>query len=90
MSKQLAWQYRVYLAGGMGEQVGPQRRDPNWKTVQHQHADNHDIESVHAAMHQHLVDDDLGEQWRQETEQLQKKGGNNDFAKITPVMQDNR
>ena len=51
-------------------------------------ADDQHVERAHAAMHQHLVDDDLEEQRRDEREELQEERGDQHLAEQAAVFVD--
>ena len=51
-------------------------------------ADDQHVERAHAAMHEHLVDDDLEEQRRDERKELQEERGDQHFAEQMAVFVD--
>ena len=51
-------------------------------------ADDQHVERAHAAMHEHLVDDHLEEQRRDEGEELQEERGDQHFAEKAAILVD--
>ena len=72
--------------GGMREDIGAQRRQQALENGNDHQADDDDIERGQAAMHQHLVDDDLKEQRRDKRKKLEEERGDQHFAKQPAVF----
>ena len=51
-------------------------------------ADDQHVERGHAPVHEHLVDDDLKEERRDQRKQLQEEGGDEHLAEQAPILVD--
>jgi len=88
VSKQPSAQLDIDAVGRVRKQVGPQ--DPQ-HGLEHTYPDKPDdehIERAHAAVHEHLIDDDLEEEGRDEGEHLEKKRCNEHLAQQVSVFVD--
>src|SRR6266853_6729926 len=88
MAEQPGPQLDVNPIGRMGEQVGPQDAENGLEDGDRDQADYQDIERAQASMHQHLVDDDLEEQRRDQRKQLQEERRQQHLAEQMPVFVD--
>ena len=73
MAEQSRAQLDVDAVGRVGEEVGPQPAQDNLEHRQRGQAQGEDLQCRHAAVNEHLVDDDLEEERREEAEDLQEE-----------------
>jgi len=70
----------------LGEQIGPQDAQHSLEHRDGHEADHDDVESAEGSADQHLVDDDLEEQRRDEGEQLQEERGDQHLGQMPAVF----
>ena len=73
MAEQPRAKFDIDAVGGVGKHIGAQDAQNGLEHRDRHEADYQHVEGAKAAMHQHLVDDDLEEQRRNQREQLQKE-----------------
>ena len=88
MVKQTRAELDINAVGRVREEISPQNAKNRLEERDRDQADDKHVERAQAAMHQHLVDDDLEEQRRHQGEQLQKERCNQHFAQQMPVFMD--
>src|ERR1700733_7665056 len=86
--KQAGAELNVHTISRMREQIGPKASEDRLKRRNRKKRDNEDIQCAQPAMDQHLVDDHLEEQWRDETEELKKKRCKQDLAEKPAIFAD--
>jgi hypothetical protein len=72
----------------VGEHIGPQDAENGLEDADRDQADHQDVERAHAAMHQHLVDDDLEEHRRDQRKELEKERGDQHLAEQSAIFLD--
>lgn len=88
MAEQAGAEFDVDAAGGVGEEVGAQRREEALEEVDGDQADADHGEGGVALVHQHFVHHHLEEERGDEGEELEEEGGDQDFAEQPPVFDD--
>ncbi len=90
--QQVAEQPRAELdvdaVGGVGEQVGAQDAQNGLESRDRHKADHQHVEGAERAVHQHLVDDHLEEQRRDQAEQLQEERRDQHLAQQATILVD--
>ena len=80
VAEEAGTQFDIDSVGGVGKKVGPQNAEDSFENRNGDESDNEYSERTQGATGQHLVDDDLEEQRRDEREQLQEKRSDEDLA----------
>ena len=88
MVEQPRAEFDVDAVGGVREQIGAQDAHDGLEHRDRNQSDHEHVERAERAMHQHLVDDDLEEQRRDQPEQLQEERRQQDLAEQAPVFVD--
>ncbi len=88
MVEQARAELDVDAVGGVREQIGPQDAKNGLENRDRQETDDQDVEGAQPPVYQHLVDDDLKEQRRDQGEQLQEKRGDQHLAQEVPIFVD--
>ena len=78
----------IDAVGGVREEIGPQPAEHRLEDRDRHQADDQHVERAQAAMHQHLVDDDLEEQRRDQREELQEERGDQHLGEQAAVFVD--
>src|SRR5262249_45057095 len=86
--EQAGTEFDVDAVGGVREQIGPQDAQNGLENRDRQQTDDQDVEGAQAAVHQHLVDDHLEEQRRDEREQLQEERRDQHLAQEIAIFVD--
>src|SRR5216684_6065594 len=76
----------VDAIGRVGENVGAQCPDDRLEDRDRHQSDHQYLQRAHAAMHEHLVDDDLKEQWADQREDLQEERGDQHLGEEVPIL----
>ena len=74
--------------GRMRKQIGAQDPQDRLKQGDGNEADHQHVERAHAAMHEHLVDDDLEEQRRDQRKELEEERRDQHFTQKTAIFVD--
>ena len=88
MAEQPGAELDVDAVGGVGEQIGAQDAEDRLEDRDGDQADDQDVERAQAAMHEHLVDDDLEEQRRDQGKELQEERGDQHLAEQAAILVD--
>ena len=88
MAKQARAEFDVDPVGGVREQIGPQDSQHGFENRDGYQSEDEDIEGAQGPVHQHLVDDDLEEQRRDQAEQLQEERGDHHLAQQVTIFMD--
>ena len=72
----------------MGKEIGPESAQHRIKQRQADHADGEDMQRREAFMYEHLVDDDLRKERRQQSKQLQKERRDQHLPKKHAILHD--
>jgi hypothetical protein len=88
MPEQPRAQLHVDAVRGMREQVRAKNPEDGLEYRDGGEADDQHVEGAERTVHQHLVDDHLEEQRRDERKQLQEERRNQDFPQQPPVFVD--
>ena len=80
MSEQMRAEFHVDAVRRVREKIGPQNSQPGLENGDRDEPEDENVKSGHAAMHEHLIDDDLKEERRNEGKELQKERGDQDLA----------
>jgi hypothetical protein len=86
--KQARPELDVDAVGGVREQIGPQDSEHGLENRDGHKSEDEDIEGVQGPVHQHLVDDDLEEQRRDQAEQLQEERAEQHLAQEVAIFVD--
>ncbi|MET3313044.1 uncharacterized protein with von Willebrand factor type A (vWA) domain [Bradyrhizobium japonicum] len=81
-------EFDVDAVRGVREQIDAQRAENSLEHSQRDEAHNQNVERAHASMHEHLVDHDLEEQRRDESEDLEEERRGQHFAKQSAIFVD--
>src|SRR5215813_408940 len=90
MLKQARAELDVDAVGGVREQIGSKDSQYGLENRDRHQPEHEDIERTQRAMHQHLVNHHLKEQWRDQAEQLQEERRDQNFAQEMSVFLDRR
>src|SRR5215475_6874303 len=86
--EQAGTEFDVDAVGGMREQIGPQDAQNGLENRDRQQTHDQNVEGIQGAVYQHLVDDHLEEQRRDQCEQLQEERGEQHLAQETSIFVD--
>src|SRR5215471_8115187 len=86
MAKQSGAKLDIDAVGGMGKKIGTKDAEDQLEGGNCNDPDHQDIECAHAAMNEHLVDDDLKEQRRNQGKQLKEERGNEHLTEKAAVF----
>src|SRR5262249_10310074 len=86
VAKQARSQFDVDAIGGVGKKVGAKDAEDRFENANRHQADNQYIERRHATMHEHLVDDDLKEERRDEREDLKEERSDQHLAEQVAIL----
>ena len=81
-------EFDIDAVGRVREQIGPQDAENGLENRDRQQTNDQHVECAQAAVHQHLVDDHLKEQWRDKGEHLQKERRDQHLAQKMPIFVD--
>ena len=88
MVEQARAEFDVDAIGGVREQIGPQDAQNGLENRDRQQTDDQHVEGAQRPVYQHLVDDDLEEQRRDQGEQLQEERRDQHLAQKMPIFVD--
>ena len=88
MMKQARAQLDVDAVGRVRKQIVAQDSEHGVEQRDDDEADDEHVERGQRAVHQHLVDHDLEEQWRDQRKQLEEERGGQHLAEQPPVFAD--
>jgi hypothetical protein len=88
MVEQARAEFDVDAVGGMREQIGPQDAQNRLEKRDRQQTDDQHVEGGQGPVNQHLIDDHLEEQRRDQTEQLQKERREQHLAQEMSIFVD--
>jgi hypothetical protein len=88
VAKQARAKFDIDSVGGVREQIGAQDSQHGLEDRDRHQSEDEDVERVQGAVHQHLVDDHLEEQRRDESEHLQEEGCEQHLAHEVAVFMD--
>src|SRR5260370_20852640 len=86
MAEQAGAELEVDAVRRMGKYMGAQGAEHRLEDRDRHEADDQNVERAHAAMYEHLVDDDLEEQRRDKREDLQEERGRQDLPEQVTVF----
>ena len=90
MTEQLGAEQHVDPVGGMRKQIGAQAAEDDLEHRKGQQSDCQNVQRGHPMVHQHLVDDHLKKQRRDQCEQLQEERCRQNLEKESTVFDDRR